>query len=340
MLKDRIIKRKLLIAFCLATVFILLLAYLFYPKNKVVAYINEEKVTSTEFNFYLDNIKSHVYQAYAKKYGLSSYEQRFWQKEYKAGSSFVDYARDLALKNCLRFYALQKLAYANQISDVLSFAELKKMAHDFNEQRKKVKELGEHIYGPSEFSFDEYYHHYISRLKIALKQKWQADNIVSEEDISNFYMHNSQLFSINGERKIALLYLRKPRANLQAIFSLLEQNSSIALAQKNDPDLIDYKVLDFNIANEKDLLLQYPHILAEGSKMSVGEIRQVKQRSEQSFLAIKLISANAPTVLPLEEVHNRIVDLLLNEYLDKAISQTEAKLAVIKTEEFNKTMIS
>lgn len=340
MFKARIIKLKLLLAFCLATVFILWIAYSFYSQSKVVAYIDGEQVTSKEFSFYLDNIKSHVYQAYAKKHGSSSYEQKFWQKEYKAGLSFIDNARDLAMKNCLHFYALQKLAYANQISDVLSFAKLEEMARDFNDERKKAKEQGEHIYGPSEFSFDEYYHHYISRLKIALKQKWQADNSVSEEDVSKFYAHNSQLFSINGEKKIALLYLRKPIANLQTIFSFLEQNSSIALAQKNYPDLLDYKVLAFNIVNEKALLLQYPHILAKVSKMSVAEIKHVRQHGEQSFLAIKLISANAPTVLPLEEVHNRIVDLLLNEHLDKAISQTEARLAVNKTAEFNKTMIS
>ena len=136
--------------------------------SAVVGYIDEHPITMEEFNYFLSQQKSSVCQSYSQLYGITSFDSAFWNNEY-GDSTPLDSARASAKEACLEAYATQMLAEKTTSAEFLSFSQLKENAENFNTARKESTSNGGIVYGPIEYSFDSYYHRYLSQLENDIK---------------------------------------------------------------------------------------------------------------------------------------------------------------------------
>ena len=154
--------------------------------SAVVGYVDEHPITMEEFNYFLSQQKSSVCQSYSQLYGITSFDSAFWNSEY-GDSTPLDSARASAKEACLEAYATQMLAEKTTSAEFLSFSQLKENAENFNTARKESTSNGGIVYGPIEYSFDSYYHRYLSQLENDIKEYWISTNAVSDADIDAFY---------------------------------------------------------------------------------------------------------------------------------------------------------
>ncbi len=157
--------------------------------SAVVGYVDEHPITMEEFNYFLSQQKSSVCQSYSQLYGITSFDSAFWNSEY-GDSTPLDSARASAKEACLEAYATQMLAEKTTSAEFLSFSQLKENAENFNTARKESTSNGGIVYGPIEYSFDSYYHRYLSQLENDIKEYWISTNAVSDADIDAFYSEN------------------------------------------------------------------------------------------------------------------------------------------------------
>ena len=183
--------------------------------SAVVGYIDEHPITMEEFNYFLSQQKSSVCQSYSQLYGITSFDSAFWNNEY-GDSTPLDSARASAKEACLEAYATQMLAEKTTSAEFLSFSQLKENAENFNTARKESTSNGGIVYGPIEYSFDSYYHRYLSQLENDIKEYWISTNAVSDADIDAFYSENQNLFSLNGDADVSAIYLSYIPSDLSA----------------------------------------------------------------------------------------------------------------------------
>lgn len=196
--------------------------------SAVVGYVDEHPITMEEFNYFLSQQKSSVCQSYSQLYGITSFDSAFWNNEY-GDSTPLDSARASAKEACLEAYATQMLAEKTTSAEFLSFSQLKENAENFNTARKESTSNGGIVYGPIEYSFDSYYHRYLSQLENDIKEYWISTNAVSDADIDAFYSENQNLFSLNGDADVSAIYLSYIPSDLSAdnIFLGLEEGVSL-----------------------------------------------------------------------------------------------------------------
>lgn len=204
--------------------------------SAVVGYVDEHPITMEEFNYFLSQQKSSVCQSYSQLYGITSFDSAFWNSEY-GDSTPLDSARASAKEACLEAYATQMLAEKTTSAEFLSFSQLKENAENFNTARKESTSNGGIVYGPIEYSFDSYYHRYLSQLENDIKEYWISTNAVSDADIDAFYSENQNLFSLNGDADVSAIYLSYIPSDLSAdnIFLGLEEGVSLEDIQTQYP---------------------------------------------------------------------------------------------------------
>ena len=209
--------------------------------SAVVGYIDEHPITMEEFNYFLSQQKSSVCQSYSQLYGITSFDSAFWNNEY-GDSTPLDSARASAKEACLEAYATQMLAEKTTSAEFLSFSQLKENAENFNTARKESTSNGGIVYGPIEYSFDSYYHRYLSQLENDIKEYWISTNAVSDADIDAFYSENQNLFSLNGDADVSAIYLSYIPSDLSAdnIFLGLEEGVSLEDIQTQYPYVTDW----------------------------------------------------------------------------------------------------
>lgn len=183
--------------------------------SAVVGYVDEHPITMEEFNYFLSQQKSSVCQSYSQLYGITSFDSAFWNNEY-GDSTPLDSAKASAKEACLEAYATQMLAEKTTSAEFLSFSQLKENAENFNTARKESTSNGGIVYGPIEYSFDSYYHRYLSQLENDIKEYWISTNAVSDADIDAFYSENQNLFSLNGDADVSAIYLSYIPSDLSA----------------------------------------------------------------------------------------------------------------------------
>lgn len=209
--------------------------------SAVVGYVDEHPITMEEFNYFLSQQKSSVCQSYSQLYGITSFDSAFWNSEY-GDSTPLDSARASAKEACLEAYATQMLAEKTTSAEFLSFSQLKENAENFNTARKESTSNGGIVYGPIEYSFDSYYHRYLSQLENDIKEYWISTNAVSDADIDAFYSENQNLFSLNGDADVSAIYLSYIPSDLSAdnIFLGLEEGVSLEDIQTQYPYVTDW----------------------------------------------------------------------------------------------------
>lgn len=300
--------------------------------SAVVGYVDEHPITMEEFNYFLSQQKSSVCQSYSQLYGITSFDSAFWNSEY-GDSTPLDSARASAKEACLEAYATQMLAEKTTSAEFLSFSQLKENAENFNTARKESTSNGGIVYGPIEYSFDSYYHRYLSQLENDIKEYWISTNAVSDADIDAFYSENQNLFSLNGDADVSAIYLSYIPSDLSAdnIFLGLEEGVSLEDIQTQYPYVTDWHTYSFTNETEKSDLLSHADIVSQASSMNTGDVSDPFLDGTYPCI-IKVTRKEDATVIPLAEVRNRITDYLLNSRISTETELIQNRLVWL---EFN-----
>lgn len=308
--------------------------------SAVVGYIDEHPITMEEFNYFLSQQKSSVCQSYSQLYGITSFDSAFWNNEY-GDSTPLDSARASAKEACLEAYATQMLAEKTTSAEFLSFSQLKENAENFNTARKESTSNGGIVYGPIEYSFDSYYHRYLSQLENDIKEYWISTNAVSDADIDAFYSENQNLFSLNGDADVSAIYLSYIPSDLSAdnIFLGLEEGVSLEDIQTQYPYVTDWHTYSFTNETEKSDLLSHADIVSQASSMNTGDVSEPFLDGTYPCI-IKVTRKEDATVIPLAEVRNRITDYLLNSRISTETELIQNRLVFTETNDIIRYNIS
>lgn len=307
--------------------------------SAVVGYVDEHPITMEEFNYFLSQQKSSVCQSYSQLYGITSFDSAFWNSEY-GDSTPLDSARASAKEACLEAYATQMLAEKTTSAEFLSFSQLKENAENFNTARKESTSNGGIVFGPIEYSFDSYYHRYLSQLENDIKEYWISTNAVSDADIDAFYSENQNLFSLNGDADVSAIYLSYIPSDLSAdnIFLGLEEGVSLEDIQTQYPYVTDWHTYSFTNETEKSDLLSHADIVSQASSMNTGDVSDPFLDGTYPCI-IKVTRKEDATVIPLAEVRNRITDYLLNSRISTETELIQNRLVFTETDAFQNTSI-
>lgn len=196
------------------------------------------------------------------------------------------------------------------------------------------------VYGPIEYSFDSYYHRYLSQLENDIKEYWISTNAVSDADIDAFYSENQNLFSLNGDADVSAIYLSYFPSDLSAdnIFLGLEEGVSLEDIQTQYPYVTDWHTYSFTNETEKSDLLSHADIVSQASSMNTGDVSEPFLDGTYPCI-IKVTRKEDATVIPLAEVRNRITDYLLNSRISTETELIQNRLVFTETDAFQNTSI-
>lgn len=303
----------------------------------IVGYIDDQPITTVEFAFYLERVRSYVSQHYAQKYHITNFDRDFWQQKYDSESPLT-YARKLAKSECLQFYALQKFAKKQGVGKILSFADLKSEAILFSNKLKQGIEAESIIYGPHSCNFAVYYQNYKSFLKRAIKEKLEKTDIISDDMMKQFYNKNLELFKLNCEKEIEIIYLQDNTVAAKKIFDLFAAGSKLEEVKQKYPEVLDFSMIKLTNEMEKSDIIQHSVILSKINNLTEHEISEIFAYGD-AYCVVRISKVINRGIVGLDEVKNRVKAELLDRYLNQQLAITRSFLRFSETDDFYKTIL-
>jgi len=148
-------------------VFAALTGFLFFNTlgENIVAAVNGQPVTEQEFLAACDRNRGDVFSQLCGEYNGDG----FWLAKL-AGGRPVDILFQRALDECTQQKVILILARQNGLADDITYKGLLNGMKRENQNRKEKLARGEPVYGPQQFSMDEYLGWYFLNLEAELKQ--------------------------------------------------------------------------------------------------------------------------------------------------------------------------
>ena len=155
-----------------------------HQQPDVVAWVNNEPISSSELKHWMLLEKANVYNYFYKKYQVSDSEN-FWTQQ--LGDEVpLNKLKEVALLQAKRSKVQLMLARDKGIVETADFDEIMNKLEGVNADRKNKVERGEPIYGPLQFSrrtyFSDLFDKTVIDLKNALaKNELKPDSVIMEE---------------------------------------------------------------------------------------------------------------------------------------------------------------
>ena len=155
----------------------------------IYAYVNGEKITPEEIDYFSQRRKAEVLQEYVSKYNISDFSE-FWNTEFD-GKTPSQELEEKAFEEAVRSKIVLVLMRDNGIYDDISFEGLKKQAEEFN---RKNKESSEKKVGINSIDIEQFYTYYISTGELELKNILAKKDLKpTEDEIHDYYEGNNEL---------------------------------------------------------------------------------------------------------------------------------------------------
>lgn len=139
------------------------------PYRTPVLVIGTQEIFSDEWQEFLQQQKSAVTVYYTQNYGCTVFDDAFWSTEYD-GQTPLDCARNRALDTLIDNCVVLRAAQERDLIENIDLRTLKKEWKGFNKQRESSVSMNSVMYGPIEYSFENYYRHLISNLRNSLEE--------------------------------------------------------------------------------------------------------------------------------------------------------------------------
>lgn len=177
---------------------IVMIAASYKRPHEVVGYINGDAVSVDFFKVQLMNEAANSFQYFHDKYGAMDSEN-FWTNS--LGKEVpIEYAKQKTMGNIAAIMVQLQLAKENGLLTDTSYEAFIGSLKEENKRRKESIETGKVIYGPIQYSENEYFNYLLSNLIIKLKEKLQeTEFLLPEEKLKQMYKKDKGNFKFRNK---------------------------------------------------------------------------------------------------------------------------------------------
>lgn len=331
------VRRSLFLILCIS---IGITVYIFFqcPKKQYdsVGTINGEPISAKLFYTTLIAQRSHVYSYFHNRYGVDD-SDNFWTTNY-GGEVPIEIARKNALREITAIMAQQIYAKnAGLVKDISYDSFLIDLKNE-NARRKDAVRQNKVIYGPVEYSEDNYYNYLFDNLVIKLKSKLEDTELaVSDNELKELYEAQKETsFKIESVKvcKISVPFetgdentltaRTKAKTTISNIENrLLHGDTFERLSREySRNNRTEYQV--FNEDSKREDSRKYSGLRNSAFSMHVGEVSNVIETSN-SFIIIKCINHSTAGYRKFEDVKNGLslflIDKKYKEFVERIIRE-------------------
>lgn len=142
-------------------------------------------LSKEEFELVKNKNKAIVTNLFVGGHGVK-YNQQFWDTPTK-GKTPRQKLEEVALEECIHIKAEQMLSLQFGLEEDISY---ERFLHNFKEENKKRNKMilgGQVVYGPMQYTLEQYYAYTNSNRRTALCREILRRGMISEEEIIRFY---------------------------------------------------------------------------------------------------------------------------------------------------------
>lgn len=156
--------------------------------------VNSEAVSLDEYQLVMEQKKAEVYSYFTSKHGVQPGDLK-WENTYARDrpiDMLVQKSVDQVLLNRATFHVAEGLGNIHYTSFEVFKEEWKKE----NDLRKGAATSGQVVYGPTEFSIDQYYDFVLSNISHASQKSYYQSLHVTEDELKDYYSEIKEAFTI------------------------------------------------------------------------------------------------------------------------------------------------
>jgi len=301
-----------------------------------VGKVNGEPISTKLFYAQLVKQRAEVYSYFNTKY--EAYDSKeFWTASF-GGEIPIEAAREKALNECVTIMVQQELAKKKGVMKDISYDAFLEALKEENIRRKEAIEQNKVIYGPVEYSEDNYFSYVFSNMIIGLKSALEEELEITDEAIQDMYEAKKEtVFKIQSVRvEIISIPLDstgsvKAKEKCEEILKRLDSGEKFEnLAKEYN---VDQKLLEqvFDNTTKRGDIRSIPKIRNVALDLKAGQISTVVEDND-SLSILKCIEHKEIGYEEYEQVKDKLKTLLIDdkykELVDKNIKA--AKLTTDK----------
>ena len=331
MMKWMIKKNKVFLAMIILLLALLCIGWeISLPYRTPVLVIGTQEIFSDEWQEFLQQQKSAVTVYYTQNYGCTVFDDAFWSTEYD-GQTPLDCARNRALDTLIDNCVVLRAAQERDLIENIDLRTLKKEWKGFNKQRESSVSMNSVMYGPIEYSFENYYRHLISNLRNSLEENLIDEDPLIEEAAQEFYGENLNQFTTSGNTHVSGLLVEGSHASayqlIQEAQRAIREGMSFENACTRYATSGEEERFQFPSLSQKADIHGLSTIYAACSQLEIGEISEIIE-TQQGYYLLKITEKDKEQVMAYEEVKNRIRDILATEKLELYLQALRTEYSV------------
>ena len=231
------------------------------------------------------------------------------------------------IDNCVVLRAAQE----RDLIENIDLRTLKKEWKGFNKQRESSVSMNSVMYGPIEYSFENYYRHLISNLRNSLEENLIDEDPLIEEAAQEFYGENLNQFTTSGNTHVSGLLVEGSHASayqlVQEAQRAIREGMSFENACTRYATSGEEERFQFTSLSQKADIHGLSTIYAACSQLEIGEISEIIE-TQQGYYLLKITENDKEQVMAYEEVKNRIRDILATEKLELYLQALRTEYSV------------
>ncbi len=319
---------------------VLLISFNSHRTGDAIGKVNGEPISSRFFRVELARQTAETYSYFHSKYGVEDSEN-FWTTPY-GGEVPVEVARKKALAAIVRTIVQQKLAKEKGLADDISYAGFLNALKKENRERKEALRQNKVIYGPVEYTEDNYFNYVMSNLIIKLKSKL-AEKELAVSDLQAEGMYQSRkdkyfrLVSVRVQ-KISLPFAasedntftrEQAKAKMEELSERLKNGGSFEELSREFNR--DHRVLEqtFDENSKRSDIRKYPELRTAAMELKAGQHSGILETVDSANILL-CIAREENGYKSFEEVKDSIKTLILNEnydiFVDKLVKEASVNI--------------
>lgn len=308
----------------------------------VVLTINDHKVTTEEFNVFLQDSKALTIAHFQSQYD-AEYNQDFWQTSFQ-GETPLEHLKNKALQQLKQYKVEQIMMLQEGVVEDISYKHFLQTLEEENAQRQQKLNNAEPIYGPKQYQALEFfrYSHAMNRQKLIDKMVLEARKQQTEEFFAAYYEKiKAAYFKKSNRFDYEQILVRKTEQSEQQFNELLqlvaaEQLSTEEAAQRVGLEMIvEQKHLELEAISKDDVFNMF--LFESFNEREEGQFLELLPQDEQYDSTYRLTHIYDDGYAEYEAVKDAVPQYYAQELLEQKLQESmEQAKVTINEKVFNK----
>lgn len=206
--------------------------------SDIVATVNDEPITAAEFDFFAQRNKYKVISMFRKEHKLQ-YHGDFWNDKSK-GKIPGDVLKEMTLDSIVNLKVQYMLAKQYGIINDISFQAIQQYLKTENKQRQEALKKNIVIYGPEQYSMENYYDYLTSNMVIKLKDYLVRNGMIQVDISKGIPRTDDKNISHDDDKDYSPAHIMNMQVNQQykAIITPLIKKAKIKINKKQMKELV------------------------------------------------------------------------------------------------------